>query len=72
MSTIEIFTYLDKGYGFVSVTNFNIKIINSKFYVLLLSDIYLYTYIMLEIRLIHDIYQYRLKWSIDYLLHDKN
>ena len=65
MSTREIFTYLDKGYGFVSVTNFNIKIINSKINVLLLSDIYLYAYIMLEIRLIHYIYQYRLKWSIE-------
>ena len=72
MSTRELYIYLDKRYGFVSVINYNIKILNSMFNVSILIDVYLFTYIILEMNLIYIIYQYKLLIAIYYLLHDIN
>ena len=72
MSSTELYTYLDKQYGFVTVMDYNIKMLNSKFNVLLPSDVYLFAYIMLEIKLIHIIYQYNILLSMYYLLHNTN
>jgi hypothetical protein len=40
ISTRELYTYLDKQNGSISVTDYNIKILNSKFNKLILSDVY--------------------------------
>ena len=40
ISTRKLYTYLDKQNGFVSVTDYNIKILKSKFNELILSDVY--------------------------------
>ena len=72
MSTRELYIYLDKRYGFVSVINYTIKILNYMFNVSILIDVYLFTYIILEMNLIYIIYQYKLLIAIYYLLHDIN
>ena len=46
MSTKELYKHLDKRYGFVSVTDYNIKTLNSKLNVLIQIDLYLFTYII--------------------------
>ena len=66
MSTRELCTYLYKQYGFVSVTDYNIKILNSKLNLLILIDVYLFTYIISEMKSIHIIYQYKLLMSVFY------
>ena len=48
MSIKDLYTYLDKQYVFVSVTDYNIKTLNSKLSVLFLIDLYLFTYIILD------------------------
>ena len=66
MSTRDLYRHLDKQYGFVLVTDYHIKIVNSKFNLLILIDVYLFTYIILETKSIHIIYQYKLLMSIFY------
>ena len=48
MSTKDLYTHLDKQYVFVSVTDYNIKTLNSKLSVLFLIDLYFFTYIILD------------------------
>ena len=66
MSTRELYRYLDRKYGFFSVTDYNIKILNSKLNVLILIDVYLFTYMISEMKLIHIIFQYKLLMYIYY------
>ena len=48
MSTQDLYTHLDKQYVFVSVTDYNIKTLNSKLSVLFLIYLYLFPYIILD------------------------
>ena len=50
MSARELYRHLDKQYGFFSVTDYHIKIVNSKLNTLILIDVYLFTYIILELK----------------------
>ena len=66
MSTRELYTYLGRKYGVFSVTDYNIKILNSMLNVLILIDVCFFTYMISEMKLIHIFFQYKLLMSIYY------